>query len=143
MRRQQLSDRQRAYDILEDILHDGSFLLMALITLGSAAHITALCYSTVRAVHAGFSGHMTSWLGIAPSGSSGAAASRMARAHIADPVAQEAMLLVELLNNASERGGFRIVGQRVTFGWFALGLSMALGVANFGLATSRQTTSDQ
>ena len=34
----------------QEILHDGSFLLMALITLGGAAHTTALCDSTVRAV---------------------------------------------------------------------------------------------
>ena len=49
------------------------------------------------------------------------------------------MLLCELITNSAERGGFRIVGQRVTFSWFALLLSVFLGVANFGMASMRQT----
>ena len=48
-------------------------------------------------------------------------------------------MLGDLITNSAERGGFRIVGQRVTFGWFVFMLTLALGVANFGMATVKQT----
>lgn len=151
MREQELSDKQRQYDILEEILHDGSFVLMALIALGSAAHITALCDSTVRAVQTGFSGHMTAWLGIAAtqgagSGAAGAstaaAGARRTRGVMSQEISQEALMLADFITTCAERGGFRIVGQRVTFGWFVFMLSLALAVANFGLATVKGQTQD-
>jgi hypothetical protein len=54
------------YDILEELLHDGSFVLMALIALGSAAHLTALCDGTARALQAGLSAQMAAWLSALP-----------------------------------------------------------------------------
>jgi hypothetical protein len=110
MRGQELSDEQRQYDILEEILHDGSFVLMALIALGSAAHITALCDSTVRAVQTGYSGHMTAWLGIGTAGAAGLAAAagdgvtgRRVRGAMGQDVSQEALMLAEFINNCAER----------------------------------------
>jgi hypothetical protein len=67
------TDAQKQYDILEELLHDGSFVLMALIALGSAAHLTALCDGTARALQAGLSGQMAAWLAALPAPAAGGA----------------------------------------------------------------------
>ena len=105
------------------LVHDGSFLLMALITLGGAAHITALCDSTVRAVSGGYSAQLTGVLSVLPADARGGRGGAHRREHVPADVSAEAQLLTECIINSSERGGFRIVGQRVTFGWRAPGSS--------------------
>jgi hypothetical protein len=115
------TDAQKQSAILEELLHDGSFVLMALIALGSAAHLTALCDSTARALAAGLSAHLAAWIAalpppaVAPAGGGDAAAAEemlpeagaaaggaTPRARMAPEVAQEAALLAELIGNAAE-----------------------------------------
>ena len=141
-------DAARTYDVLEELVHCGAFVFMALAALGMAAHLTSLCDATGRALRAGLGHGLASVLAGAASlaapeqthaeeGSSsrGADAPRMP-----GEVANEAALLSALVAAAADSGGFRIVGSRVTFAWFSLMLTLSLGVANFGLSTAKKST---
>jgi len=136
----------RQYDVLEELVHCGAFIFMALAALGTAAHLTSLCDATGRALRGGL-GH---GLAAVLAGANSALAASDAPATSADDaigaqervpadVANEAALLSSLVTAAAESGGFRIVGTRVTFAWFSVMLTLALGVANFGLSTARTT----
>ena len=139
------SSTQQQFEVLEQFLHESGFVLCALVALASAAHLTALCDSTARALSAGLAAHLAASMAALPDAAAPLEAATgsggVAHARIEPEVAQEAALLVELIANAAESGGFRILGQRVTFGWFAFMLTVALGMANFGLSTVKASGS--
>ena len=140
-------DVARQYDVLEELVHCGAFVFMALAALGMAAHLTSLCDATGRALRAGLGHGLASVL----AGTASLAAPEQLHAEEggAEPprmpgdVANDAALLSALVANAADAGGFRIVGSRVTFAWFSLMLTLSLGVANFGLSTAKSAPASQ
>jgi hypothetical protein len=142
-------DVARQYDVLEELVHCGAFVLMALAALGMAAHLTSLCDATGRALRAGLGHGLASVLAgtaslAAPEqlqAEEGGISRRAEPPRIPGDVADDAALLNALVANAADSGGFRIVGSRVTFAWFSLMLTLSLGVANFGLTTAKSAPS--
>ena len=129
--------------------------LFALVLCGFAAHITSITDSTIRSVQNQFSFGVAKCIlsrerrRAAGAGAAGAgpAVAPGDGAEQADPVRegvdratmlQEIQVLNDLLAYAKESGGFRLLGQRISYSFFLIAFTALLGVANIFVSRIKQ-----